>query len=142
MRFAPESNHGANAGEGDSRECRDRPRPSCSSGLPYRHTGLDKARAKLEPIKQKFPAITYSDLWVRMATVKQDSASLTWFLCLFRLLPGLQRSKRWVDPTSRGAPEGRTATLRTAPPMAVFPTETRARIASLLSPRFRPHALC
>lgn len=40
MRFAPESNHGANA-------------------------GLDAARAKLEPIKAKFPQITYSDLWVR-----------------------------------------------------------------------------
>lgn len=39
MRFAPESNHGANA-------------------------GLDKARAKLEPIKAMFPQITYSDLWV------------------------------------------------------------------------------
>lgn len=39
MRFAPEANHGANA-------------------------GLEKARAHLEPIKQKFPEITYSDLWV------------------------------------------------------------------------------
>ena len=42
MRFAPESNHGANA-------------------------GLDVARAKLEPIKARFPQITYSDLWVRAA---------------------------------------------------------------------------
>ena len=38
MRFAPEANLGANA-------------------------GLDKARDLLEPIKQKFPQITYSDLW-------------------------------------------------------------------------------
>jgi len=38
MRFVPESGHGANA-------------------------GLDTARAFLEPIKQKFPQITYADLW-------------------------------------------------------------------------------
>ncbi|KAM0748783.1 cytochrome c peroxidase Ccp1 [Meredithblackwellia eburnea MCA 4105] len=38
MRFAPESNHGANA-------------------------GLDVARAKLEEVKKQFPEITYSDLW-------------------------------------------------------------------------------
>lgn len=28
------------------------------------NAGLDKARDFLEPIKQKFPQITYSDLWV------------------------------------------------------------------------------
>ena len=39
MRFAPEANHGANA-------------------------GLEHARNHLEPIKKKFPQITYSDLWV------------------------------------------------------------------------------
>lgn len=38
MRFAPESDHGANA-------------------------GLKVARDFLEPVKQKFPWITYSDLW-------------------------------------------------------------------------------
>lgn len=38
MRFAPEANHGANA-------------------------GLEVARAKLEKVKQEFPQITYSDLW-------------------------------------------------------------------------------
>ncbi|GAA5924321.1 hypothetical protein JCM3775_005658 [Rhodotorula graminis] len=38
MRFAPEANHGANA-------------------------GLEHARNHLEKIKQKFPEITYSDLW-------------------------------------------------------------------------------
>jgi cytochrome c peroxidase len=38
MRFAPESNHGANA-------------------------GLKFARDFLEPVKEKFPWITYSDLW-------------------------------------------------------------------------------
>ncbi|KDN41964.1 class II peroxidase [Tilletiaria anomala UBC 951] len=38
MRFAPESNHGANA-------------------------GLKAARDFLEPIKQQFPWVTYSDLW-------------------------------------------------------------------------------
>ncbi|SCV69979.1 BQ2448_1373 [Microbotryum intermedium] len=38
MRFAPEANHGANA-------------------------GLDVARNLLEPIKKQFPEITYSDLW-------------------------------------------------------------------------------
>ncbi|KAF2018175.1 class II peroxidase [Aaosphaeria arxii CBS 175.79] len=39
MRFAPESDHGANA-------------------------GLKAARDFLEPIKQQFPWITYSDLWI------------------------------------------------------------------------------
>ncbi|EON96950.1 putative cytochrome c peroxidase protein [Phaeoacremonium minimum UCRPA7] len=39
MRFAPESDHGANA-------------------------GLKIAREFLEPVKQKFPWITYSDLWI------------------------------------------------------------------------------
>lgn len=39
MRFAPESDHGANA-------------------------GLKHARDFLEPVKQKFPWITYSDLWI------------------------------------------------------------------------------
>ncbi|OIW35048.1 heme peroxidase [Coniochaeta ligniaria NRRL 30616] len=39
MRFAPESDHGANA-------------------------GLKHARDFLEPIKQQFPWITYSDLWI------------------------------------------------------------------------------
>ena len=38
MRFAPEGDHGANA-------------------------GLKAARDFLEPVKQKFPWITYSDLW-------------------------------------------------------------------------------
>ena len=38
MRFAPESDHGANA-------------------------GLKAARDFMEPVKQKFPWITYSDLW-------------------------------------------------------------------------------
>lgn len=38
MRFAPESEHGANA-------------------------GLDVARAMLEPIKAQFPGLTYADLW-------------------------------------------------------------------------------
>lgn len=38
MRFKGEANHGANA-------------------------GLGVARDALEPIKQKFPAISYSDLW-------------------------------------------------------------------------------
>ncbi len=38
MRFAPEANHGANA-------------------------GLEVARAKLEEVKKQFPKITYSDLW-------------------------------------------------------------------------------
>ncbi|KAH8885247.1 mitochondrial cytochrome c peroxidase [Thozetella sp. PMI_491] len=39
MRFSPESDHGANA-------------------------GLKAARDFLEPVKQKFPWITYSDLWI------------------------------------------------------------------------------
>jgi len=39
MRFSPESGHGANA-------------------------GLEKARAFLEPIKAKFPGISYADLWI------------------------------------------------------------------------------
>jgi cytochrome c peroxidase len=39
MRFAPESDHGANS-------------------------GLKAARDFLEPVKQKFPWITYSDLWI------------------------------------------------------------------------------
>mmetsp|Transcript_11830 Transcript_11830/g.13635 ORF Transcript_11830/g.13635 Transcript_11830/m.13635 type:complete len:436 (+) Transcript_11830:127-1434(+) len=44
MRFAPESEWGANA-------------------------GLDVARAKLEPIKAKFPGVSYSDLWSFAGTV-------------------------------------------------------------------------
>lgn len=44
MRFAPEANHGANA-------------------------GLIHARNKLEPIKQKFPQISYSDLWTLAGVV-------------------------------------------------------------------------
>ncbi|KAL8292338.1 hypothetical protein RQP46_001804 [Phenoliferia psychrophenolica] len=44
MRFAPESDHGANA-------------------------GLALARAKLEPIKAMFPQITYSDLWTLAGVV-------------------------------------------------------------------------
>jgi len=39
MRFSPESGHGANA-------------------------GLDHARNWLEPVKQKFPEISYADLWI------------------------------------------------------------------------------
>jgi len=39
MRYIPESSDGANA-------------------------GLEKARAFLEPVKQKFPGISYSDLWI------------------------------------------------------------------------------
>jgi cytochrome c peroxidase len=42
MRFAPEANHGANA-------------------------GLEHARNRLEIVKKKFPEITYSDLWVSSA---------------------------------------------------------------------------
>ncbi|KAI5779533.1 heme peroxidase [Geopyxis carbonaria] len=42
MRFAPESDHGANA-------------------------GLKTARDRLEPIKAKYPWITYSDLWILSA---------------------------------------------------------------------------
>jgi len=44
MRFAPESDHGANA-------------------------GLKKARDVLEPIKKQFPWITYSDLWTLAGVV-------------------------------------------------------------------------
>lgn len=44
MRFAPESNHGANA-------------------------GLLVARQKLEPIKAKFPEISYGDLWTLAGVV-------------------------------------------------------------------------
>jgi cytochrome c peroxidase len=44
MRFAPESDHGANA-------------------------GLHHAREKLEPVKKQFPEITYSDLWVSFGPV-------------------------------------------------------------------------
>lgn len=44
MRFAPEANHGANA-------------------------GLLHARNKLEPIRQKFPDISYSDLWTLAGVV-------------------------------------------------------------------------
>ena len=45
MRFAPEANHGANA-------------------------GLEHARNHLEPIKKKFPQITYSDLWVNSLALR------------------------------------------------------------------------
>ncbi|GAA6005528.1 hypothetical protein JCM11491_003674 [Sporobolomyces phaffii] len=44
MRFAPEANHGANA-------------------------GLEKARARLESVKAKFPEISYSDLWTLAGVV-------------------------------------------------------------------------
>ncbi|GAA5914431.1 peroxidase [Sporobolomyces salmoneus] len=44
MRFAPEANHGANA-------------------------GLEKARERLEKVKAKFPEITYSDLWTLAGVV-------------------------------------------------------------------------
>lgn len=44
MRFAPESDHGANA-------------------------GLSAARDFLEPVKQKFPWISYSDLWILSGVV-------------------------------------------------------------------------
>ena len=44
MRFAPEANHGANA-------------------------GLLHARNKLEPIRAKFPDISYSDLWTLAGVV-------------------------------------------------------------------------
>ncbi|BGP17066.1 hypothetical protein JCM10213_000296 [Rhodosporidiobolus nylandii] len=44
MRFAPEANHGANA-------------------------GLEHARNHLEKIKEKFPEITYSDLWTLAGVV-------------------------------------------------------------------------
>lgn len=44
MRFAPEANHGANA-------------------------GLEKARARLEAVKTKFPEISYSDLWTLAGVV-------------------------------------------------------------------------
>ncbi|GJN91269.1 hypothetical protein Rhopal_004288-T1 [Rhodotorula paludigena] len=44
MRFAPEANHGANA-------------------------GLEHARNHLEKIKQRFPEITYSDLWTLAGVV-------------------------------------------------------------------------
>ncbi|RKF82356.1 Cytochrome c peroxidase, mitochondrial [Golovinomyces cichoracearum] len=44
MRFAPESNHGANS-------------------------GLSAAREFLEPIKEKFPWISYSDLWILAGVV-------------------------------------------------------------------------
>ena len=33
------------------------------------HTGLDKARSLLEPIKAQFPAISYADLWTLAASV-------------------------------------------------------------------------
>ena len=44
MRFAPEANHGANA-------------------------GLINGRNKLEPVKAQFPNISYSDLWTLAGVV-------------------------------------------------------------------------
>jgi len=48
MRFSPECDHGANA-------------------------GLDKARAVLEPIKAKFPWISYADLWTLAGVVSVEA---------------------------------------------------------------------
>jgi len=50
MRFAPESEHGANA-------------------------GLGKARKLLEPIKAKYPGLTYADLWAFAAAVAIEEMS-------------------------------------------------------------------
>ena len=47
-RFSPECDHGANA-------------------------GLAKARALLEPIKAKFPWITYADLWTLAGAVSVEA---------------------------------------------------------------------
>ena len=44
MRFAPEANHGANA-------------------------GLKAARDRLDPIKKKYPGLSYSDLWTLAGVV-------------------------------------------------------------------------
>lgn len=81
MRFAPEADHGANAGEWQTTipcwEPRPAPRTPCHrptsvpltagypqpSADPYTHTGLKVARDLLEPIKKKFPGLSYSDLW-------------------------------------------------------------------------------
>ena len=54
MRFAPEGDHGANA-------------------------GLKAARDFLEPVKQKFPWITYSDLWTLagVASIQEMQGTLT-----------------------------------------------------------------
>ena len=47
-RFSPECQHGANA-------------------------GLDKARALLEPLKAKFPWISYADLWTLAGAVSVEA---------------------------------------------------------------------
>jgi len=64
MRFAPEANHGANA-------------------------GLEHARNHLEKIKQQFPEITYSDLWVRSLSLSslRSRASLSSTSSLSRSCP-------------------------------------------------------
>ena len=45
--------------------------------------GLDKARALLEPIKEKYPDISYSDLWILAAYVFLELSGGTIFV-----LPG------------------------------------------------------
>ncbi|KAK6203609.1 cytochrome c peroxidase [Scheffersomyces amazonensis] len=45
------------------------------------NTGLDIARAALEPVKHKFPKITYSDLWTlagKVAIEYMDGPMITW----------------------------------------------------------------
>lgn len=48
-------------GGGGSNGATMRHEPECSDGA---NAGLDKARAFLEPIKAKFPDVSYADLWV------------------------------------------------------------------------------
>lgn len=83
MRFAPEADHGANA-------------------------GLNVARDKLQTVKDKFPQITYSDLWVRFHFCfkffrsRWVGASTHWWFSADRLLLELLLFKKWVDPTFLG----------------------------------------
>lgn len=100
MRFPAEGNHGCNA-------------------------GLGAARDKLQPIKDQFPGISYSDLWVRPA-----SPGRALECCADgdrdRPSPVSLPCRRWAAPASPGGLAASTARQRTARLMVVSPTATRA----------------
>jgi cytochrome c peroxidase len=58
-------------GSGGSNGCRMRFKPEASYG---NNAGLDKARAALEPVKKKFPEMTYADLYTFAGAVAVEEA--------------------------------------------------------------------
>jgi hypothetical protein len=74
MRFAPESDHGANA-------------------------GLNVARDLMEKVKQEFPWISYGDLW----TLGGVAAVQVRLFGYFRLSKRDSSHRKWLDQKSHGA---------------------------------------